>query len=80
MEIKSSISLHNPFSSAGVCRHSGRLSNRAVTGTNRLAGAYQDPFTHCYNPACTHSRSNINQHTTADADHPIQDKVSRQSH
>jgi hypothetical protein len=73
-------SRHNSFSSAGVCRHSHQLSSKAVTGTNRLAGPYPDPFTHCYHPALTHSRSNINQHTTADTDHPIQDEVSRQSH
>jgi hypothetical protein len=73
------ISLHSssPHTS---CRHSHQLSGKAVTGTNRLAGPYQDPFTHCYNPARTYSHSNVNQHTTADADHPIQDEVPRQSH
>jgi len=74
------ISLHHSFSNTGVCRHSHRLSSKAVTGTNPLAGPYQDPFTHCYNPARTYSHFNINQHTTADTDHPIQDEVSRQSH
>jgi hypothetical protein len=74
------ISVHNSLSSAGVCRRSHRLSSKAVTGTNRRAGPYQDCFTNCYSPARTYSHSNINQHTTADADHPIQDEVSRQSH
>jgi hypothetical protein len=73
------ISLHNSSPYTG-CRHSHQLPSTAVTGANRLAGPYQDPFTHCYHSALTHSRSNINQHTMADADRPIQDEVSRQSH
>jgi hypothetical protein len=91
-----SISLHISPSGAGVCHHSHRMSSNAVARTNRLASSYQDCLTHCcnpafthchnparthcHNPARTHAHSNVNQRTTADADHPIQDEVSRQSH
>ena len=64
------------------------MSTNAIARTDRLASSYRDgrtrrhnsALTHCHNPALTYSPSNVNQRTTADADRPIQDEVSRQSH
>lgn len=64
------------------------MSSNTVARTDRLASSYQDCRTRCHNPALTHchspartcSPSNVNQRTTADANRPVQDEISRQSH